>query len=105
MFCIINLVNSQVYRVEKVGIYLLYPSKKSIFSFFGVSFKKSYLNTDFRFFWANDYTKHFQKQHISNQLNQGFRLVYEFAYLYLKKIGLLDHKGGPLPKKIDFFFF
>jgi hypothetical protein len=29
-----NLVNLQVYRVEKVGIYLLYLSKKSIFKFF-----------------------------------------------------------------------
>jgi len=32
VFCIINLVQWQVYRVEKVGIYWLYLSKKSIFS-------------------------------------------------------------------------
>ncbi len=34
VFCIINLVEWQVYRVEKVGIYWLYLSKKSIFSYF-----------------------------------------------------------------------
>ena len=34
IFCIINLVQWQVYRVEKVGIYWLYLSKKSIFKFF-----------------------------------------------------------------------
>ena len=33
VFCIINLVHWQVYRVEKVGIYLHSLEKKSIFSF------------------------------------------------------------------------
>jgi hypothetical protein len=34
IFCIINLVHLQVYRVEKVGKYLLSLAKKSIFKFF-----------------------------------------------------------------------
>ena len=34
IFCIINLVQWQVYRVEKVGKNLLYLSKKTIFKFF-----------------------------------------------------------------------
>ena len=34
IFCFINLVYWQVYRVEKVGIYLLNLSKKTIFKFF-----------------------------------------------------------------------
>ena len=35
-FCIINLVYWQVYRVEKVGKYLLYLSKKSNFSILNI---------------------------------------------------------------------
>ena len=56
VFCIINLVHWQVYRLEKVGIYLHSLAKKSIFSFLhipilGVILKKSYSAKGLRPIW------------------------------------------------------
>jgi hypothetical protein len=49
-FCIINLVHSKVYRVEKVGKYLLYLSKKSSFYFSDIHIKRRILNRILVFF-------------------------------------------------------
>ena len=45
IFCIINLVNSQVNREEKIGIFMLSLSKKSIFNLFVPNFYVSYSNS------------------------------------------------------------
>ncbi len=50
IFCIINLVHSQVYRVEKVGKYLLPQSKKSSFYFSDIFLKSDILTQVLGFF-------------------------------------------------------
>jgi hypothetical protein len=46
------------------------------------------------------------KQHISNQLDKGYRLACEMSYLVEKIfLSIIDYKGGPLTKKkLEIFF-
>ena len=62
--------------------------EKIEFLFFWYFSKKWYLNTGFGIFWARNHTKHSWKQHISNLLDQGFRLVCKLSYLDIKKISI-----------------
>ena len=50
IFCIINLVRFQVYRVEKVGIYLLPQLRKSSFYFSDIFLKSDILTQVLGFF-------------------------------------------------------
>jgi hypothetical protein len=84
IFCIINLAHFQVYREKKVGKYLLPLSKKSSFYFSDILLRSDFLTRILEFFGPR-ITLNIFKNNISNQLDQGFRLVCELLYLVSKR--------------------
>jgi hypothetical protein len=104
VFCIINLVHSQVHRVEKVGKYLLYLSKKSSFYFSDILIKSRILTRILGFSGPVITLNIFKNNIFLINSIRAFDWCMNLHTSFKKKIVLLDHKGGPLPKKSRFFF-